>query len=141
MELYIHLLMCLYGLRSANLTCVNILGHCLHCFASINKQDIQLTYNVTLGRVRELLLPWKSNKNYIFLFVCACSRACACARAHVALLIQHAIRMCRIVLCGLSGSTTFIDVINDTIFGKKNVIEHKMCFDFLYNVCLKHFSF
>jgi len=23
----------------------------------------------------------------------------------------------------------------------KNVIEHKMCFDFLHNFCLKHFSF
>jgi hypothetical protein len=32
-------------------------------------------------------------------------------------------------------------VINDTIFGK-NVVEHKnVCFDFLYNVCLKYFSF
>jgi hypothetical protein len=30
-------------------------------------------------------------------------------------------------------------LINGTIFGKK-VIEHKMCFDFLYNFCLKHFS-
>jgi hypothetical protein len=32
------------------------------------------------------------------------------------------------------------DDINSMIFGKK-VIEHKMCFDFLYNFCLKPFSF
>jgi hypothetical protein len=31
--------------------------------------------------------------------------------------------------------------INGTIFGKKGVIEHKTCFDFLYNFCLKHFAF
>jgi hypothetical protein len=32
--------------------------------------------------------------------------------------------------------------INDTkIFEKKKVTEHKMCFDFLYKFCLKHFSF
>jgi hypothetical protein len=24
---------------------------------------------------------------------------------------------------------------------RKNVTEHKMCFDFLYTFCLKHFSF
>jgi hypothetical protein len=29
-------------------------------------------------------------------------------------------------------------LINGTILEKK-VIEHKMCFDFLYNFCLKHF--
>jgi hypothetical protein len=26
-------------------------------------------------------------------------------------------------------------------FREKKVIEHKMCFDFLYNFCLIHFSF
>jgi len=30
--------------------------------------------------------------------------------------------------------------INGTIFEKKKVIEHEMCFDFLYSFCLKHFS-
>jgi hypothetical protein len=33
-------------------------------------QDRQCTYNVTLRRVRELLLPWKSNEYYIFVCVC-----------------------------------------------------------------------
>ena len=30
------------------------------------KLDRQYTYNITLRRVRELFLPWKSNKYYIF---------------------------------------------------------------------------
>ena len=50
---------------------------------------MQYTYNVTLRRVRESLLPWKSNKYYIFV--------CVCVRVHVALLIQHATRMRHIV--------------------------------------------
>jgi len=32
-------------------------------------------------------------------------------------------------------------LIHDTIYEEKNVIEHKMCFYFLYNVCLRYFSF
>jgi len=30
--------------------------------------------------------------------------------------------------------------INGTTFGEK-VVERKMCLDFLYNFCMKHFSF
>jgi hypothetical protein len=41
-----------------------------------------------------------------------------------------------IIICGLSGS----NLINGTIFERK-FTEHKMCFDFLHNVCLKQFSF
>ena len=77
------------------------------CFMS--QQDGQCTYNVTLRRVRESLLPWKSNKYYMLVCWCmrarACVRACgyrgawtcACAYVHVVLLIQHATRMCHIV--------------------------------------------
>ena len=52
-----------------------------------------------------------------------------------ALVIQHAMRMRRIVTCGLSGYTTFLHIITQmlTILWKK-YIEHKMCFFyFLYN--------
>ena len=60
-----------------------------------------------MRHVNETLLPWKSNKYYIFLCVCVCVCARACvvvgarARAcvHVALLIQHARRM-RHSVCG-----------------------------------------
>jgi hypothetical protein len=32
-------------------------------------------------------------------------------------------------------------LINDIIFGQKVTGHKNMCFDFLYNFCLKHFSF
>jgi len=61
----------------------------------------------------------------------------------VALGIQHIMRMCHIVICGLSVCLyqVFLQYfINDTGFGKK-VIEYKLCFHILYNFSLKHFSF
>ena len=46
-----------------------------------------------------------------------------------------------IVICGLSGSTIFPHYfLNGTIFWK-NLLNIKLCFDFCYNSCLKHFSF
>ena len=53
--------------------------------------------------------------------------------------IQHAMRMRHIVMCGLLGSTTFFLLIS--YMARFFYFEHKMCFDFLYNFCLKHFSF
>ena len=77
------------------------------------------------------LLQWKSNEYYT-------TMACV----FVALGIQYAMHMRHIDICGLSRSYNIFPhyLINGTIFGKK-VIEHKMCFDFLYNFCLQHFSF
>ena len=44
-----------------------------------------------------------------------------------ALVIQHAMRMCHIVICGLSGSTIFFYVISQMErFSKKKKIEHKI---------------
>jgi hypothetical protein len=55
--------------------------------------------------------------------------------------IQHAMRMCHIVICRLHRFTFFSHYrINGTIVGEKKVIEHTMCFDLLYKFCLKHFS-
>jgi len=52
----------------------------------------------------------------------------------VTLVIQHAKRY--MFIASLSGSIILLHIlINGTIF-----IEHKMCFDFLYKFCLKHFS-
>jgi hypothetical protein len=60
----------------------------------------------------------------------------------VALGIQQAMRMRRIVTCALSGSAIFFRISHKQHdFRKKKVIEPKMCFDFLYNFCLKLFSF
>ena len=45
-----------------------------------------------------------------------------------------------IVICGLPGCAIyFYIIVNGTILEKE--IEHKMCVDFLYSVCMKHFPF
>jgi len=61
----------------------------------------------------------------------------------VALGMQHAIRMRRVINCGLLGCIMFLHIILQKVqlSGKKKVIEHKMCFDFLCKVCLTHLSF
>jgi hypothetical protein len=61
----------------------------------------------------------------------------------VALGIQHAMRMRRIVICDLSRSTKLFShfLINGTIYEKKNVaVTQNVCIDFLCNFRLKHFS-
>jgi hypothetical protein len=65
---------------------------------------------------------------------CACVRACVC----VALVIQHAMRMLYIVVCGLPVSKIYLfptlcDKRYD--FQKKEVTEHKMCI-FIYSAPL-----
>jgi hypothetical protein len=64
---------------------------------------------------------------------------CACAR--VALLIQHATRMRHIAIWGLSGSTSFFDIISATARFSGKGAEHKMCVFSLYNVSSKYFLF
>ena len=58
----------------------------------------------------------------------------------VALGIQNAMHMRHVVICGLPGLKSFPrHLANGTIFKNKNI--EYVCFDFLYNFCLKHFSF
>jgi hypothetical protein len=58
----------------------------------------------------------------------------------VALVIQHAKRMRRIVICGFCGSTLFFHIISKVarFSKKKKVTENNMCFDFsttfVYNI-------
>ena len=62
-----------------------------------------------------------------------------CECVYVALVIQHAKRMRRIITCDLWPVRLchiLPHLINGVIFGKK-----LLCFDFLYNFCLKRFSF
>ena len=63
------------------------------------KQDRQCTYNVTLRRVCEQKLPWKSNTYCIFVCVNLRARRRVHARpcVRVALIIQHSIHMRHIV--------------------------------------------
>jgi hypothetical protein len=56
----------------------------------------------------------------------------------VALVMQHAMSMRQIVICGLSALEYFFFLFKKgTNFEK--VIAHEICFDFLYNFCLEHF--
>ena len=93
-------------------------------------------YNVTLRRIRETLLPWKSNKYYIFLCVCACARprfrtcvgVCMCVRA-----CRHAYPACNSMRHNV---TSFVAPLAAPYFSKlchkrqdfrNKVIEFKMC--------------
>jgi hypothetical protein len=67
-----------------------------------------------------------------------CMRVRACSLAYPAC---NACAPCCDVISGPFGCIIFDIVINSTIFWGKNVTEHKTCFDFLYNLCLEHFSF
>jgi hypothetical protein len=77
----------------------------------------QCTYNVTVRRVRESLLQWKSKKNITYLCVFARARAYSSVCMHVRPCIL-AYRACNLyapycaVICGLSGSIIFFDIIS-----------------------------
>ena len=58
-----------------------------------------------------------------------------------ALVIQHVMRLRHIAICGLSSSQWFSTLSHKRHNCQKKVTEHKICFNFVYNVCLKRFSF
>jgi hypothetical protein len=62
-------------------------------------------------------------------------------RVSVALVIQHAKRLWRVILLSVSCLPYFYTLSHKWHDFRKNVIEHETCFDFLYNVCPNHFSF
>ena len=75
-------------------------------------------------------------------FECVGARELACVLARVTLLIRHA-TLHHIVICGISGSTTFFDVVLHKWHDcRKKVTGHKMYlyFDLFYTLCLEHFS-
>jgi hypothetical protein len=100
------------------------------------KQNSQCTYNVTLRRVRELLLPWESIKYYLLVYVCMRVRACKWVPGPVGLCMCMRISACGIanpacneyapycdVICGPFGSTIFFFnyLRNGAIFGNTSL--------------------
>ena len=62
-----------------------------------------------------------------------------CEFVSVALGIQREMSMRHIVICGLSGCIIFLNIMLQRTRCSKNVIEHKMCFDFIYNFLSERF--
>jgi hypothetical protein len=85
-------------------------------------------FKVTLKRVRNHCCSGKAIS--ITYFECV----------FVALLIQHAMRMRHIVICGLSGSTKFFQVISQTPDSRIKVIKHKMRVLFLSTTFVRNIS-
>ena len=61
----------------------------------------------------------------------------------VALVIQHAMRMRHIILSSVARLALpyFPTLSHKRHDFREKVTEYEMCFDFLYNFCLKHLSF
>jgi len=61
----------------------------------------------------------------------------------LALGIQHALRISHFIICGLPGSKYVFTLSHKRhdFRKKKSYWTQNVCFDFLYNICLKHFSF
>jgi hypothetical protein len=60
----------------------------------------------------------------------------------VDLVIQCAMRMRHIFICGLYGSTAFFHIISrGAIFGKKKILSKKCVFGSSLQICPKHFLF
>ena len=70
-----------------------------------------------MSRIRVTIVVEKQSVRYS---VCVCNVSYPACKAHAPYYV---------VICGLSGSTIFSHIINDTIFegGKRKVIEHEVC--------------
>jgi hypothetical protein len=77
--------------------------------------------------------------------VCMNARECAgtwaCMCKHVTLLIQHAKHVAVLSSVAFLSLSYFSSLSHKRHDFRKEVIEQKMCFDFLYNFCLEHFPF
>ena len=96
----------------------------------INTTGNVLTYNLKLRRFIQPQLQWISNKYYIF-WVCVFSIMHPVCHLHAPYWHMWSVRLYRMFPHYLT---------NSEIFEKKKAsLNKKVCFDFLYDFCLKHF--
>ena len=111
--------------------------------------SVRMTYYC--GAFAKPLLPWQLNK-YIYFSVCVYARVCgwpsawvcACAFARAALRILHATLMRHTISsCVVSLSPSYFSTLSHKWQDfRGNLLNRKrMCFDFLYNFYLQHFTF
>ena len=89
-----------------------------------NKGNVRVTWH--WGAFVPPLLQWKNNK-YHTVWVCVCSRSYPACNAHAPYCHLCPVRLCNI----------FSTVSHKRHHFPQKVMEHKMCFDFIYNFFLK----
>jgi hypothetical protein len=104
-------------------------------FELISEQERQRKYDVTMRNIRATIVAVEKQEVLHILSVRVF--------LPVASDPQREMSMRHIAICSFSSSTTFFHTKNHKLhdFPKKEVTEHKKCFDFIYNIFLKHLSF
>ena len=108
---------------------------CRAVFLSKSQQDRQCTYNVTWRRFRATIVALE--KQWLIHDLCVC--VCVCV--FVALSIQHAMRMRRHLWPSPLYNIFPHYLIKGTIFEKKKFLAINVCFELLYDFCMKYFIF
>jgi hypothetical protein len=83
-----------------------------------------------MRRVRATMVAVEKQK--VFCILCVC--VCVCVCVYVALVIQHAMRMRHMIICGLPGSRVYFHIISYMARLKQRVIEHKWRVMILYTI-------
>jgi len=126
-----------------------------HCSLCAVFSYLHIKYGQTVSVYVTTYTLWTRQTLYVYrnIEACLCKYCCSGKAINityfecvfVALGTQHAMRVRHIVICGLPRLYNMFPnyLIKETIFQKKkkSYWTQNVCFDFLYNFCLKHFSF
>ena len=103
-----------------------------HLFDCFKITTTQCAYNVTLRGVSATIVAVERNKCHLF-WVCVC----VCSFKYPAF-NAHAIN-CHVACPAITNFSTLSQTAQ--FFKEKSLWTQNVCFDFLYNFCLQHFSF